>query len=466
MELDRLQELAGITEKSSSEKQARFMAAAAHNPEFAKKAGIKQSVAKEFNKADTGTKQLSNAMKEDPVSEMVHKRHRPLIDAVKGILKDLDYDPNMGVSDLRQVVAHNLNMDPNDSEFRGAFGAALSQNFNEEAMDEKAPPGMEDMVLKLKKEYPGDESKAFATAWSIYNKKHGDVKEEIADESLYTSGSLESIPAALKDEAIGIFNQASRTNGNPLWAIDSVLNTLLKTNKISSTDELRKFLWDYVDKHAGQARKDKGKGGIVRRGSFYEEDMDNMESEFGINNGGAGDYSPEVQEALEHFRQYLASFVEPHVAYETVVQHLENQGVGQEVIDEFDYALKEEGFAANEGDTDIDDDFGVTDADALASAGFGTDEDYGFSSDDMEESVDKTDEDALDIEENYDLNNGYGDIHDASANDYFPTGADSPVVTAIGNNPKQGDNPEQKRMAVAEVQKELVSAYRKFLKEN
>lgn len=31
------------------------MAAAAHDPKFAKKAGIAQSVAKEFNKADTGT---------------------------------------------------------------------------------------------------------------------------------------------------------------------------------------------------------------------------------------------------------------------------------------------------------------------------------------------------------------------------------------------------------------------------
>lgn len=30
------------------------MAAAAHNPEFAKKAGIPQSVAKEFNNADKG----------------------------------------------------------------------------------------------------------------------------------------------------------------------------------------------------------------------------------------------------------------------------------------------------------------------------------------------------------------------------------------------------------------------------
>ncbi len=37
---------------STSDKQKHFMAAAAHNPEFAKKAGIPQSVAKEFNQAD------------------------------------------------------------------------------------------------------------------------------------------------------------------------------------------------------------------------------------------------------------------------------------------------------------------------------------------------------------------------------------------------------------------------------
>lgn len=37
---------------SVSDKQKRFMAAAAHDPKFAKKAGIDQSVAKEFNEAD------------------------------------------------------------------------------------------------------------------------------------------------------------------------------------------------------------------------------------------------------------------------------------------------------------------------------------------------------------------------------------------------------------------------------
>jgi hypothetical protein len=37
---------------STSAKQKRFMAAAANNPAFAKKAGIPQSVAKDFHQAD------------------------------------------------------------------------------------------------------------------------------------------------------------------------------------------------------------------------------------------------------------------------------------------------------------------------------------------------------------------------------------------------------------------------------
>ena len=41
---------------SVSKKQRNFMAAAAHNPAFAKKAGIPVSVAKEFNQADKGKK--------------------------------------------------------------------------------------------------------------------------------------------------------------------------------------------------------------------------------------------------------------------------------------------------------------------------------------------------------------------------------------------------------------------------
>ena len=42
---------------SSTPKQKRTMAAAAHNPAFAKKVGIPVKVAKKFNAADSGKKE-------------------------------------------------------------------------------------------------------------------------------------------------------------------------------------------------------------------------------------------------------------------------------------------------------------------------------------------------------------------------------------------------------------------------
>ena len=50
---------------STSDKQRRFMAAAAHDPAFAKRVGIPQSVARDFNQADKG-KRLAEAMKRMP----------------------------------------------------------------------------------------------------------------------------------------------------------------------------------------------------------------------------------------------------------------------------------------------------------------------------------------------------------------------------------------------------------------
>ena len=48
---------------STSAPQARLMAGAAHNPAFAKKVGVPQGVAQEFNQADKGGALLSQAMK-------------------------------------------------------------------------------------------------------------------------------------------------------------------------------------------------------------------------------------------------------------------------------------------------------------------------------------------------------------------------------------------------------------------
>ena len=47
---------------SKSPEQARMMAAAAHDPKFAKKVGVPVSVAKEYNQEDKGGKMLKQAM--------------------------------------------------------------------------------------------------------------------------------------------------------------------------------------------------------------------------------------------------------------------------------------------------------------------------------------------------------------------------------------------------------------------
>ena len=52
---------------STSAKQARTMAGAAHDPKFAKKVGIPQSVAKEFNQADKRTGILRKKKKAERV---------------------------------------------------------------------------------------------------------------------------------------------------------------------------------------------------------------------------------------------------------------------------------------------------------------------------------------------------------------------------------------------------------------
>jgi hypothetical protein len=61
---------------SVSKKQHNFMAAAAHNPAFAKKAGVPVSVAKEFNQADKGRKFKEGGImkKANPFMEMIAKK--------------------------------------------------------------------------------------------------------------------------------------------------------------------------------------------------------------------------------------------------------------------------------------------------------------------------------------------------------------------------------------------------------
>jgi hypothetical protein len=70
---------------STSKKQRNFMAAIAHNPAFAKKVGVPQSVGKDFNKADKGKK-----FKEG------------------GIMKPVDMENNPGLGKLPTEVRNKM----------------------------------------------------------------------------------------------------------------------------------------------------------------------------------------------------------------------------------------------------------------------------------------------------------------------------------------------------------------------
>ena len=61
---------------SKSKAQHNLMAAAAHNPAFAKKVGVPVSVAKEFNQADKGRKFKEGGImkKSNPFMEMIAKK--------------------------------------------------------------------------------------------------------------------------------------------------------------------------------------------------------------------------------------------------------------------------------------------------------------------------------------------------------------------------------------------------------
>ena len=71
---------------STSKKQHNFMAAVANNPSFAKKAGVPQSVGKEFNQADKGRKfKEGGDMKNEMMSKLKAHAAKPASKAHKGL---------------------------------------------------------------------------------------------------------------------------------------------------------------------------------------------------------------------------------------------------------------------------------------------------------------------------------------------------------------------------------------------
>ena len=80
----------------------------------------------------------------------------------------------------------------------------------EDTLSEKAPPGMEHVVKKLKKKFPGEEDRAFKIAWSMYNKKN-DVKEEVLSE---LGEPMSAAPATSDSPSVGGNQAPSSDNFN------------------------------------------------------------------------------------------------------------------------------------------------------------------------------------------------------------------------------------------------------------
>ena len=140
---------------------------------------------------------------------------------------------------------------------------------------------------------------------------------------------------------------------------------------------------------------------------------------------------PQVADAVRYFQHMMDNFVDPDTAYKKATDMLDPKFHRQ-----FDTALS----IYTPDDEEVDNAFN-----------------------DHTNNID----DHGTMEEEFDLNNGYDDIKYSKGSDYFPNGADSPVTKDVGPaGARQGDNPEQKKMQVAETHKELVYNYRKFLEES
>lgn len=191
-----------------------------------------------------------------------------------------------------------------------------------------------------------------------------------------------------------------------------------------------------------------------------------------------------VQQAVERINGLVDNFVNPDKAIDTLIQELRNEGNTEEEIagiisaidahmqkdvpgDDYnmDAEVSQDGYEMPVYEDELAEDLPPP-LDRRTAEKLRKEVDQKKWANHREDDK-KAAEQNKPVEEAYDLNNGYEDIHFMSPGDFFPDGADSPVVSATGAaGARHGDNPEQKKMAVTETHKELVYNYRKFLKES
>lgn len=323
-----------IDEKSTSEKQARFMAAASHDPKFAKKVGIDQSVAKEFNKADTGTELLSKSAKNDESCSMEESHVSDGQMSNPGVAREIlaMEDSGNDINFISSSIRQNYDLAASEEELKRMVAGETGYGQN---------PNFDNMFHSALDHFLNGDDTSF---------------DHMGDEDDYTDQSMRAGEMGM-EEATGARKPTidpAEVNVMVSLPVDAAKMRAHEILAASTTSDVKK--------------------------------------------------------------QYLARQIDAARNTMAVVKML------------YDMILKGEGNGVQ-----------------------GSFYSRKFDEETMKE----------------DFNNGYDTERRTDGNDYFPNGADSPVVKKVGpSGARQGDNPEQKKMQVAETHSELVYAYRKYLKES
>jgi hypothetical protein len=441
-----------VYEKSSSEKQARFMAAAAHDPKFAKKAGIDQSVAKEFNKADTGTKQLSRAMKN--VSEDESDMQTASTAAVN------DAEANFDASQAGATEVDETKRTPHVASCKQSNPAAARKACAMESIDfsDASSWDMSDLVSAFRAgqisnaEYEKLLAQAIAgddgyTDWSMRQGEMGNYSPGLSEGAGPTVHTFPDSRDAYDATQTGQWYDDETDDSVEVKDGDILLIPTEGVVGLCTT-------WPVaVTKNSGQLHA--------------------MKAEYAT----PEDIAEVTKLPLEAVKSAFQKAQE--LGFETVgnSRSLGEAGVSDDELSKYRSRLQsiQKKFLDASGNRRQDSD------NARREYARAYEKLINDMPDAHREHVrmqnqelwknDKSVTDRLShrspVDEAYDINNGYKDVKVADGQDYFPNGADGPVVKKVGpSGAKQGDNPEQKKMQIEETHKELVYAYRKYLSEN
>ena len=385
----------GLNEKSTSEKQARTMAAAAHNPEFAKKVGIDQSVAKEFNKADTGTEQLSNAMKEGTESDM--------------------------------QTAGTVGRNQDYAEFDQSQGMATE---SVPAVDscQQTNPATADVACAM-------ESGVSDLIYDQQYSRFSDLMNSYVEpQEAFDVLSREMAEQGIEGEEHDAIMQRLESDFFPE---DSEIGDGM-TDAEADADTLKSAGWGSDEDYGGAGDMEFEEAFDLRE-NFGSADIQNVKMLFSF----------DIQDDAKKEAQWMADAVMRSNPTADLKNIRVKQASSRSSTVFMEFQFEPQANANKE-------------AYAMGQAAMGANP----TSDLIKTNLMPVSPGREATEEAFDLKNGYDDINDASGNDYFPNGADSPVVSKVGpSGARQGDNPEQKKMQVAEVHKELVYGYRNYLKE-